>query len=182
MWTDDFISLGTRTPETKSGNFMIAGPKWNGAAPADVKQTFRSTTRYAWVLVQMSAASAQGLPEIHALQDQLKITPLSAWGNPYTPPATVPVDPNADLSATPYDQVRLMTGEMFFKRLAALLKDNPPYAADKSAIEKLRKLGVEPGEDFDPDKVDPDVLRGINDAPSCRLEEACARRPMRPRA
>ena len=43
------------------------------------------------------------------------------------PPAKVPVDPNVDLTATPYDQVRLMTGEIFFKKLAMLLKDNPPY-------------------------------------------------------
>ena len=27
MWTDDFASAGTRTPETKSGNFLIAGPQ-----------------------------------------------------------------------------------------------------------------------------------------------------------
>src|SRR5262245_46001893 len=54
MWTDDFASWGTRTPEKKSGNFMIVGPKWNGTAPADVKDTARSTTRFAWVLVQMS--------------------------------------------------------------------------------------------------------------------------------
>ncbi len=118
MWTDDFASLGSRTPDMKFGNFLFAGPKWNGTAPADVKATFRSTTRYAWILVQMSAASPKEFPEIHALQDQLKVTPLSAWGKPYTPPATVPVDPDVDLTATPYDQVRLMTGEMFFARLA----------------------------------------------------------------
>ncbi|MGR4871118.1 DUF1254 domain-containing protein [Variovorax sp. LARHSF232] len=165
MWTDDFLSAGTRTPEAKFGNFMIVGPNWNGAAPAGVKQTFRSSTRHAWVLVQMSAASPKDFPQIHALQDQLKITPLSAWGKPYTPPATVPVDPAADATATPYDQVRLMTGEMFFGRLATLLKENPPYPADTDAIEKLKKLGIEPGKDFDPTKLDPNVLKGINKAP-----------------
>jgi hypothetical protein len=165
MWTDDFASWGTRTPEKKFGHFMIAGPKWNGTAPADVKDTARSATRYAWVLVQMSAASPKDFPEIHALQDQLKVTPLSAWGKPYTPPATVPVNPNVDLTATPYDQVRLMTGEMFFDRLAMAMKDNPPYPGDGTAVARLKKLGVEPGKKFDPSTLAAATVRGINQAP-----------------
>jgi len=106
MWTDDFASGGTRTPEKKSGNFLIAGPKWTGTTPSDIKDTFRCSTRYAWVLVQISAGSQKDFPAIHALQDQLKVTPMSACGTPYTPPATVPVDADVDLTATPFDQVR----------------------------------------------------------------------------
>jgi hypothetical protein len=125
MWTDDFASVGSRTTGTGPGNFLIAGPKWTGTAPPDVKETFRSSTRYAWVLVQMAAGSAQDFPEINALQDQLIATPLSAWGQPYTPPANVSVDSNADITATPFDQVRLMDGPTFFRRLAMAMKDNP---------------------------------------------------------
>jgi hypothetical protein len=165
MWTDDFGSVGTRTPATKSGDFLIAGPNWNGTAPEGIKETFRSSTRYAWILVQISAASRKDFPAIHALQDKLNVTPLSAWGKPYTPPETVPVDPNVDLTATPFDQVRLMTGEMFFKRLAKVLKDNPPYAADARVVEELRLLGVEAGKEFDPDTIDQQVRKGINQAP-----------------
>jgi hypothetical protein len=166
MWTDVFASAGTRTPESKFGNFLIAGPKWNGTAPADIKQTYRSTTRFAWVLVQISAASPKDFPAIHALQNEMKITPLAAWGKPYAPPAKAAVDPDVDLTATPYDQVRLMTGEMFFQRLAELLKDNPPYPGDTTALEKLKKIGIEPGKDFDPAKLDPDVRKGMNKAPA----------------
>ena len=42
----------------------------------------------------------------------------------------MPVDPTVDKTATPYDQVRLMTGEMFFKKLAMLLKDNRDGSLD----------------------------------------------------
>src|SRR5262245_62003265 len=166
MWTDYFASWGTRTPEKKSGNFLIAGPNWNGTAPADIKDVARSTTRYAWVLVQMAAASPKAFPEIHALQDQLSVTPLSSWGKPYTSPSEVPVDPNVDRTATPYNQVRLMTGEMFFKRLAKALMDNPPYPADTKALDRLKKLGIEAGEDFEPGAHDPGTRKGINDAPA----------------
>ena len=165
MWTDDFASIGTRTPAMKSGDFLIAGPKWTGTAPAGIKATFRSSTRYAWVLVQIAAQSAADFPAVNALQDKLKITPLSAWGRPYEPPATVLINANVDLTATPFDQVRLMTGEMFFRRLATLLKHNPPYPADSGMMTKLKLLGIEPGKDFDPGKLDAQVRKGIDAAP-----------------
>jgi len=166
MWTDDFGTAGIRTNGGKAANYLIAGPKWNGTAPKDVDQVFRCSTRYAWVLVQMAAASPADFPPVHAKQDQLKITPLSSWGKPYTPPTNVSVNPNVDLTATPFDQVRLMTGAVFFGRLAKLLAENPPYPADERMIEALKKLGVEAGKPFDPTKLDPGILKGINEAPA----------------
>lgn len=165
QWTDVFGTAGSRTQEPYAGNYLVAGPGWNGTPPGGVKHVLHSSTRYAWVLFEMAANGPQEFPKIHALQDQLKITPLSAWGKPYTPPSDVPVDPTVDKSATPYDQVRLMTGEMFFKKLAMLLKDNPPYPADAKMIERLKRIGVEPGKEFDPSKLDPAIRKGINEAP-----------------
>ena len=75
------------------------------------------------------------------------------------------MNPNVDLTATPFDQVRLMTGEMFFRRLATLLKDNPPYPGDSWMMKKLKLLGIEPGKNFDPAKLDQQVRKGINEAP-----------------
>jgi hypothetical protein len=66
---------------------------------------------------------------------------------------------------TPFDAVRLMTSEMFFARLAMLLKDNPPYPTDAPMLEKLKRIGVEPGKLFDRSTVDPAIIRGLNRAP-----------------
>ena len=165
-WTDAFATAGSRTGEPYAGNYLVVGPGWSGTPPSDIKKVLQSSTRYAWVLFEMAANGPQDFPKIHALQDQLKITPLSAWGKPYTPPSNVPVDPTVDRTATPYDQVRLMTGEMFFKKLAILLKDNPPYPADTTMIERLKRIGVEPGKEFDPSKLDPAIRKGINEAPA----------------
>ena len=164
MWTDDFASAGSRTTGTEAGDFLIAGPNWNGTAPPGMKETFRCSTRYAWVLVQIAAASEQDYPEGNQLQDQLKLTPLSAWGQPYTPPADVPIDPTADTTATPYDQIRLMNGVTFFRRLAALMRDNPPYPDDAPILSKLKKIGVVPGEDFDTGKLSPRHADALNRA------------------
>ena len=166
MWTDAIGTAGTRTPEVNAGNYLIAGPGWIGTVPANIKKVYNCHTRYCWMLVELAAASAADYPTIHAIQDKFTITPLSAWGKPYTPPDTVPVDPNVDVTATPYDQLRLMTGETFFKKLAQLLQDNPPYAADTPMLEKLKKIGVEPGKNFDPRTLAPGFRKGINDVPA----------------
>ena len=164
MWTDDFGSVGSRTSGTGSGSFLIAGPKWKGTPPPDIKEVYRCSTRYGWVLVQMAAAGPEDFPEVNALQDQLKITPLSAWGKPYTPPDNVPIDNTVDTTYLPFDHVRLMDGEHFFKRLAMLMKDNPPNPEDAPMLEKLKKLGIEPGKDFDISSLDPALRKGLNRA------------------
>lgn len=164
MWTDNFASMGTRSTGTAAGNVVIAGPGWNGHVPSDVDQTYHCSTRYAWILVQIAAAGPQDFDEIHAMQDELRVTPLSAWGTPYQPPQDVAVDPTVDTAAAPFDQVRLMDGPAFFARLAAALKDNPPYAADKTPIKRLEQIGLTPGERLDVDKMDAAVAKGLTRA------------------
>ncbi len=113
MWTDHFGSIGSRATGTGGGNFLVAGPKWNGAPPPDVKDIYRSATRYGWILVQIASKGPEDYAVVNVLQDQLKITPLSAWGKPYTPPDNVPVDPTVDTETDPFNQLRLMDAETF---------------------------------------------------------------------
>jgi hypothetical protein len=68
MWTDVFASIGKRTTGTGSGAFLMAGPKWNGSVPTDVRQTYRSSTRYAWVLGQTQANGPDDFAAVNALQ------------------------------------------------------------------------------------------------------------------
>ena len=164
MWTDVFGSVGKRTTGTGPGAFLIVGPKWQGTAPAGIKQTFRSPTRYAWLLGQTQANGPDDFAAVNAIQAEYKLTPLSVWGKPYTPPASVPVDSRVDLKVTPPDQVARMDAGTFFNRLAMAMKDNPPYAEDGPALEKLKTLGIEPGKPFDISKVDPKTAEGLNKA------------------
>ncbi|MGO8879625.1 MAG: DUF1254 domain-containing protein [Desulfomonilaceae bacterium] len=164
MWTDVFGSIGKRTTGTGPGAFLIVGPNWKGIAPPDTKQTFRSPTRYAWLLGQTQVNGPDDFAAVNALQAQYKLTPLSAWGKPYTPPDNVPVDPKIDLKVIPPDQVARMDAGTFFNRLALAMKGNPAYAEDKPALEKLKKLGIEPGKPFDISMVDPKIAAGLTKA------------------
>jgi hypothetical protein len=57
-----------------------------------------------------------------------------------------------------------MDAGTFFNRLAMAMQDNPPSAEDGSALEKLKKLGIEPGKPFDIGQIDPGIARGLEKA------------------
>jgi hypothetical protein len=159
MWTDVFDSVGKRTHGTSPADFLIAGPNWKGTAPDGIKETFHSSTRYAWIAGQTQANGPDDFAAVNTLQAQYKLTPLSAWGQPYMPPARVPVNPNVNTQVPLPNQVAAMDAGTFFNRLAMAMEDNPPYAADAEALAALQSTGVEPGQRFDISKVDPDVAK-----------------------
>jgi hypothetical protein len=162
-WTNVFQDPGKRTTGTKAQKYAITGPGWTGTLPAGVTE-YKSPTGMVWILGRIYCT---GTPEdykaVHALQDQVSAVPLSAWGKPYTPPAGK-VDPSIDMKTPPRDQVNKMDGATFFKLFAELMKTNPPSVQDAPMVAKLAKIGLVPGQDFDPSKLDPAVLKGINDA------------------
>ena len=164
LWSNVFASIGKRSTGTGAGNFLIAGPGWQGTPPADVKQVLRSPTRFVWVNGQMQADGPKDYAAVNALQKQYKLTPLSAWGQPYAPPAEVAVAPGVDTKTPPLAQVQKMDAGAFFGRLARLMKDNPPAPADAPMVEKLKAVGLEPGKDFDITKIDPDTAKGLQRA------------------
>lgn len=159
MWTDVFASVGKRTHGTSPANFLIAGPNWKGTAPADIKETFRSSTRYAWIAGQTQANGTDDFPVVNTLQMKYKLTPLSAWGQPYSPPASVPVNPNVNREIPPPIQVAAMDTGTFLNRMAMAMKYNPPYAADAEVLAALKGIGIEPGKPFDITKADPEVAK-----------------------
>ena len=163
-WTNVFQVPGKRTTGTKAQKYAITGPGWSGTLPAGVTE-YKAPTNLVWVLGRIYCT---GTPEdykaVHALQDQISVVPLSAYGKPYTPvPATV--EAAIDMKAAPREQVNAMDGAAYFKLFADLMKANPPSAEDAPLVAKLAKIGVVPGQDFDASKLDPAVAKGIAAAP-----------------
>lgn len=164
FWSNVFASIGSRTTGTSEKHFLIAGPGWRGTPPDGVDEVFHAPTNIVWVNGQMRADGSAECPAAAALQRQYKLTPLSAWGEPYTPPARVPIPAVVDTTKTPLQRIQSMTAGEFFSRFARLMKSNPPAADDAPMVEKLRGLGIEPGKDFDIAQADPRMARALTRA------------------
>ena len=154
-WTNVFASPGTRTTGNGKGDFAIVGPGWSGQLPPNVKE-IKSPTTMLWLVVRTQTNGASDYTAVHAVQDQYKLTPLSAWGKPYTPPTLGPVA-GVDAKTPPVEQVARMNATTFFGRLNALMQGNPPAAADAPALARFAAIGVAPGKPFDPKALDPTV-------------------------
>ena len=154
-WTEVFQVPGKRTTGGGAQTYAITGPGWKGALPAGVKE-YKSETDLVWILGRIYCT---GTPEdyaaVHALQDQFKLAPLSAYGKDYTPPAGK-VDPAVDMKTAVRQQVNSLDPVAYFTLLSELLKTNPPTAADAPEVAKFAKIGLVPGKDFDVSKFNPD--------------------------
>ncbi len=159
-WTNVFQAPGKRTTGTGAQTYVITGPGWSGALPAGVTE-YKSPTSIVWLLGRIYCS---GTPEdyaaVHALQDQCRLYPLSAWGKEYTPPKGT-VDPSVDMKTAVRDQVNRMDAVSYFKLLAELMKTNPPAAADAPALARFAAIGLVPGKDFDASKFNPDFAKRI---------------------
>jgi hypothetical protein len=166
-WTNVFADPGTRTTGTGAGEFAIVGPGWRGELPSGAEE-LRSSTNLVWII---GRTYCTGTPEdyaaVHAIQDQYKLVPLSAYGKPYTPPPGK-VDPSIDMKTPVRAQVEAMDTISFFKLLAELMKQNPPDEDDAPILARMARIGLVPGQDFDASKLA--SVPNVQDVPKFGIE------------
>ncbi|HVP29429.1 MAG TPA: DUF1254 domain-containing protein [Myxococcota bacterium] len=163
-WTNVFSSPGTRTTGERKADFAIVGPRWKGKLPADVTP-IHAPTEMVWLIGRTQTNGASDYGAVSALQDQIRLTPLSAWGKPGAAPAAKP-DPTpsgVDTKSAPVDQVADMDAPAFFARFASLLHANPPAPADAPMIRKLEELGIVAGKPYDLASLGPENARAVSE-------------------
>jgi len=173
LWMSIIESPGARTTGGKAGNFLLTGPGWKGEVPKGM-QHYSFGSRYMLILGRTYADGTEAdYKAVNALQARYKITPLSAWGKPFTPKAP-PVDPNPGISMTdkPQAVILAMGTEGYFNWLSkAMCKDAPAYAADAPMLAKMATLGIEPCKPFEMSKLDPAVQAALKDLPETALKK-----------
>jgi hypothetical protein len=69
------------------------------------------------------------------------------------------------MTTPPLDQVNAMTGLEFFRYGAELMTMHAPHPTDWSTINRLRRIGIEAGESFNADSLDPAVREALASVP-----------------
>jgi len=162
-WTNVFQVPGSRTTGRARQEYAITGPGWTGSLPAGVTE-YKSSTAMVWVLGRIyCTGTPEDYTKVHALQDKFSLVPLSSYGKPYTPPVGQ-VDASVDKKTSVRDQVDHMGVDEFFNYLAQLMKSNPPAPEDAPMVVKMARIGLIPGQDFDPSKLgvfDEEVIKTV---------------------
>lgn len=142
-WSNVFASLGSRTLGSQGGGFLLVGPHWDGQVPAGLT-LLRSPTRLAWLLGRIQTNGKADYPSVHAIQAGVRLRSLQDWQQGSASPALPFAMPQSS-RPSPLYQMRALSAEDFFARLATLLQDNPAAPADSAAVAELRQLGVRAG-------------------------------------
>ncbi|MDE2361684.1 MAG: DUF1254 domain-containing protein [Hyphomicrobiales bacterium] len=180
MWTDQFSSTGTRTTGGKAQTIAFVGADWRGDLPADAEE-IRCPTAQGWILVRMQTNGAADYDFVRAFQNGLSAAPLSRFGRS-TPAPPAAVDESADMKTPPPLQVKALDAAGFFGAFARGLRLNRPHANDYPIVQRMRRLGLTPGADFDlakaPAAVRTACLEAMTSGPQ-RLKGASTRAAMR---
>ncbi|APG44320.1 DUF1254 domain-containing protein [Syntrophotalea acetylenica] len=166
-WTNTFAAPGTRTTGSSAQNFAIVGPDWKGQLPRPIK-VIKSPTNMVWIIGRTQVNT--GVPpegtclsidysDVHDIQQQYTLTPLSQWPAEEAPPFECP---SPVPSITPPERVAQLSGVEFFQMLSDLMWDNPAAGQDMPALKSFEAIGFVPGEPFNPPA---NMVADINAAP-----------------
>ena len=148
LYTHNFAYIGSRATGTEAGDYLFAGPGWNGETPKGIKQVIRSETQMVGTLTRTSWAGDADHDGLVAMQRQYRIRPLSEYTGAKPPPP-------APLYQFPaWDETRA-NSIGFIDYLNFILQFTPPVASEKAALEQFAKIGIGPGRAFDAATLDP---------------------------
>ena len=149
--------VSPRTFGNSGGQFFIAGPAWNGNAPAGIKHVFRSPTSLLLAFYRTQLFDERDLKKVHALQDRFKITPLSKFLKAASPaPQVLPT------LVQPINLRTQPTALEFFTVLNWMLQFMPVLPEETALRARFERIGIRPGEAFQPDeKTAAAVVKGM---------------------
>jgi len=172
MWTDVIASPGTRTHGGDPLTVALCAPDWRGSLPDGVAR-IDVTTPVVWVLGRTETRGVDDFDAVHALQDQMRLAPLSSW--PDEPVVTGRSDDSIDMRTAPMRQVDAMSTHDYFATAAHLVRRHPPHATDWSIVARMARVGFLVGREFDlADQ--PDVVVEAFDAAPDRARRTIAER------
>jgi hypothetical protein len=165
FFTNNFAYIGRRVTGTQKGDYFVVGPDWKGVIPPGVS-LIKSPQDSVWILGRTLVDGEVDLINVHKIQDQYKITPLSVWlkgtGEIKTArPAGSPPDPK-----DPWD---------FWKIVNLGLTENPP-PANESILADLAKIGIGPGQTFRPERFTPEESKTILKSMQTAMQEIATSR------
>ena len=155
--TFNYGYIGSRATGNDAGDYIVAGPDWKGEAPPGIKKVFHSTTQFSVAGYRTQLFGPDDMPNVIKVQSGYKVQPLSAFLKQPAPAAAPTINfpkINKELAKTG-----------FFDYLDFSLQFAPPGPEEKDIRDKLARLGIGAGKNFDFKALSPEqkaaVIEGV---------------------
>src|SRR3954466_7288437 len=122
LFTFNFAYVGVRATGFEAGDYLIAGPDWDGETPEGITDMLRSETRFAGTLTRTALFGSDDMPSVREIQHGYAIQPLSEYAG-LRPPPPVPSLP------FPADEARALSAD-FVGYLNVLLELIDPHPSE----------------------------------------------------
>jgi len=156
-YTFNYAYVGSRATGNEAGDFLLAGPNWNGEKPEGIKAVIRSETQLGWVLYRTQLFNPADIDGVKKVQAGYKVQLLSAYlGQPAASAAQVEF-------AKPLTPDQQRTSPEFFGVLNFVLRFCPTHSSEKELMARFARLGVGPGGPFDAAQLSPDIKKAVEE-------------------
>ena len=164
-WTTVIRSPGSRTTGEAAQTILIAGPSWHGSAPPGMTLV-KSPTNMAFLIGRVySNGTPADLAQVHALQRQFKLAPLSSYRKSYTPPPGQTGGPYTPKEIV-RDVIDKMSASEYFNFMTDAMKENPPVLPQDAAIvARMARIGIVPGKPFEMSQLGPKIQKALETLP-----------------
>jgi hypothetical protein len=146
--TFNYGYIGSRATGNDAGHYLVAGPDWNGQAPAGIRKVFRSSTQFSLVVFRTQLLNPKDMPNVEKVQSGYKVQPLSAFLRRPAP------TPTPEITFPVFTQSLLK--ENFFDYLDFALQFAPAGPEEADIRARLARIGVGPGKAFNFRDLDPE--------------------------
>jgi hypothetical protein len=171
MWSEIFACPGTRTTGGVAADYALCGPGWDGDLPEGLER-IDAPTAFVWIIGR-TKASVETYDQVHAFQNGMRITPLSAWPGD-APAATGTIDPAVDEKTPPLRQAFGLSAKEFYADATRLMQAHPPHFNDGPMLQRMARLGIVAGERFDLDAVDASLQAALTKGAAVAQEKITA--------
>ena len=139
--TFNYGYIGSRATGNEAGDYMVVGPNWKGETPTGIRKVFRSSTDFSAAIYRTQLFNPADMPNVVKVQSGYKVQPLSGYLKQPAPPAAPTINfPKID---------KEMVKTHFFDYLDFALQYAPAGPEEKAIREKLARIGIGPGKEFD---------------------------------
>jgi hypothetical protein len=163
LYTHNFAYIGSRTTGNDGGDYLIAGPAWNGEKPENISKMIHAETDLVLAVYRTQLFNPDDLENVKAVQAGYYVQPLSDFLGQPAPEAAPEID-----FIEPLTREEIRTSPNIFKQLNFVLQFCPVHPSEKDLMTRFARLNIGAGQDFNWEGFSPEIkeaiLQGIADA------------------